>query len=68
MPEQRYIETYDGQGNLIDKEPYEVSDEELAREADEARLREILAMSHSAIPVPVLAEGFILLCKRLGYG
>ena len=33
-PETRYIETYDNQGNLIDKEPYQVSDDELADEVE----------------------------------
>jgi len=65
MPETRYIEEYKD-GKLVNRIPYEVSDEELQVEADEARLKEILDMAHSAIPIPVLAEGFNLLCKRLG--
>jgi len=43
-----------------------LTDEELLAEADEARLKEILTMGHSAMPLPKLAEGFILLCKKLG--
>ena len=65
MPETRYIEEYKD-GKLVNRIPYEVSDEELQEEADQARLKEILGMSHSAIAIPVLAEGFTLLCKRLG--
>ena len=38
MPETRYIEEYDGQGNMINKIPYEVSDEQLADEAEEREL------------------------------
>lgn len=64
MPETRYIEEYKD-GKLVNRIPYEVSDEDLQKEADEARLKEILGMAHSAIPLPVLAEGFKLLCKRL---
>lgn len=65
MQETRYIRHFDKEGNET-QETYEVSDEELQAEADEARLKEIAAMAHSAIPLPVLAEGFTLLCKRLG--
>ncbi len=65
MPETRYIEEYKD-GKLVNRIPYEVSDEDLQEEADEARLREILGMAHSAIAVPILAEGFKLLCKTLG--
>ena len=38
MPETRYIEEYDNQGNMINKIPYEVSDEQLADEAEEREL------------------------------
>ncbi|MBA7711916.1 hypothetical protein ES703_120883 [subsurface metagenome] len=65
MPETRYIEEY-RDSELVNRVPYEVSDEELQREADDARLKEILGMAHSAIAIPALAEGFKLLCKRLG--
>jgi len=67
MPEIRYTREFDVDGNELDSIPYEVSDEELQLEADEVRLCEICEMGHSAMPVPVLAEGFILLCKRLGF-
>jgi len=68
MPETRYMRNFDVDGNELPPTPYEVSDEQLQREADEARLCEICDMGHSAMPVPVLAEGFVLLCKQLGYG
>ena len=38
MPETRYIEEYDGRGNMINKIPYEVSDEQLTDEAEEREL------------------------------
>ena len=38
MPETRFIEEYDNQGNMINKIPYEVSDEQLADEAEEREL------------------------------
>jgi hypothetical protein len=48
MPETRYetIETYDKKGNLIGTEqiPYEVSDEELAREGAETVVTELSAL------------------------
>jgi len=43
MPETRYIETYEqGTGRLLSREPYEVSDEELARQRRHQRLANIL--------------------------
>lgn len=65
MSETRYRRHFDKEGNET-QIPYNVSDEKLQVEADEARLKEIIAMAHSAIKVPILAEGFALLCKRLG--
>ncbi|MCK4698042.1 MAG: hypothetical protein KAT53_07050 [Dehalococcoidia bacterium] len=41
MPETRYIEVY-RDGKLINKEPYEVSDEELEREARQVKIKEFL--------------------------
>ena len=38
MPETRFIEEYDNQGNVINRIPYEVSDEQLADEAEEREL------------------------------
>ena len=49
MPETRYhtIETFDGKGNLIETKqiPYEVSDEELEREAAERIVAELSVLS-----------------------
>lgn len=67
MSETRYMRNFDVDGNELEPTPYEVSDEQLQAEADSARLADIAAMGHSAIKVPVLAEGFSLLCKKLGY-
>ena len=42
MPEIRYIETYEqGTGKLLQKEPYEVSDKELAEEKRLERMANI---------------------------
>jgi hypothetical protein len=41
MSETRYIEVYTD-GKLINKEPYEVSDEELEREARQVKIKELL--------------------------
>lgn len=65
MPETRYTEEYQN-GKLVKRIPYEVSDEELQEEADRARLKAVANMPPSALSVPLLAEGFKLLCKRLG--
>ena len=66
MLETRYIIEYEN-GVEVNRIPYEVSDEQLQAEADDARLKEIAGMAHSAIKVPALAEGFKLLCKKLGF-
>lgn len=42
MPEIRYTEVFDGKGNLMAKEPYEVSDEEIEEERERQRAQEIL--------------------------
>ena len=43
MPETRYIDTYDDQGNLISHEPYVVSDHKLNQEAINDQHVELLA-------------------------
>ena len=45
MPETRYIDEYDNQGNIINKIPYEVSDEELEREKAEETISELSALT-----------------------
>ena len=46
---------------------FEAIEPTLPPTADEIRLKEICDIGNSAIPIPVLAEGFKLLCKRLGF-
>lgn len=64
--ETKLFRHFDVDGNELPSTEIEISDEELQREVDEARLKEILAMGHSAIPLPLLTEAFCLLYKRLG--
>lgn len=52
MPETRYIEEYNNQGNIINNIPYEVSDEELAREQAEEDLAELFSMADDQVTVP----------------
>jgi len=70
MPEIRYIDVYDGQGNLIAQEPYEVSDEQLEAETNQARLaelRQLFADCHSShvIPLPDLTSFMLLICEYI---
>lgn len=44
MPETRYIEEYDNQGNVIKKIPYEVSNGELERERAEQTVVELSSL------------------------
>lgn len=68
MPETRYSEVYEqGTGQLISYEPYEVSDEQLQQEADEARATEILATSPSAITMPEIWQLLRILARRAGF-
>lgn len=59
-PETRYleVETYDGLGNVIGTEtvPYQVSDEELAREQAESDLAELLGQADGDISVPAVGR------------
>lgn len=65
MPETRYIETYDSQGNLISSEAYEVDDDQLAREQDLARLTEILDNPPPLITPPLTGEALVILTRIL---
>lgn len=70
MPEIRYKKVYDSQGNLVDLAPYEVSDEQLAKEANQARLSElrlIFTECHSShvIPPPGMTELILLICEYI---
>lgn len=70
MPEIRYIDVYDNQGNLISQEAYEVSDAQLEFEANQARLaelRQLFADCHSShvIPPPDLTTFLLLICEYI---
>lgn len=68
MPETRYKETYEqGTGILIAREPYEVSNEDLAKEEDERRALEILATSPTAITMPEMWELLRIFGRQFGY-
>ena len=65
MPETRYIQEYDGQGNMINKIPYEVSDEQLT---DEAKERELAKAGQLIDQITNLAQAKTFLkrlCSRL---
>ncbi|MFH1002849.1 MAG: hypothetical protein V1780_01740 [Chloroflexota bacterium] len=59
-PETRYlkVETYDGQGKVTETEsiPYQVTNEELAREQAEADLVELLGRADGDINVPAVGR------------
>ena len=64
MPEIRYTEIYKN-GFLITREPYEVSDEELAQEAQEARIVKLVAKSSRTSAEN--SQLIDLLASKLGY-
>lgn len=67
MPETRHIEIYEqGTGEVIGYEPYEVSDEQLQSEHDEARATEILATSPNVITMPEIWELLRILIQHQG--
>lgn len=70
MPETRYWITEDGEGNVIAQTPYEVSDEELEAEANQARLEELRAIfadchSSHVLPPPDLTAFILLICEYI---
>ena len=67
MPETRYIEEYDNNGNIINRVPYVVSDAELQAEADKATCEQYLAMSPAVITQPQIWWLLRYFGKRLGY-
>lgn len=68
MPETRYSEIYEqGTGQVIDYEPYEVSDEELAQELEDAACQEYLATSPDVITMPQMWYLLRAFAKKLGY-
>ena len=62
MPETRYIMGYKDD-KLIAEEPYEVSNEELAREADEKLLRDLLNIADKDILIPQMGKALKALIK-----
>ena len=64
MPEIRYIETYDNQGNVVETTSYEVSDEELEREQAEGDLEELLALADEQVIMPKIGK-FLKALARL---
>jgi len=63
MPETRYVEVYKD-GVLIDKEPYEVSDEQLEREAAERTIAELSGLADEDLKVPQVGK-FLKALARL---
>lgn len=72
MPETRYIDTYDGQGNLISHEPYEVSDAQLAEELANHRsteLKDLLKQgAYVVVSMPQTGENRIITIQRTSDG
>jgi len=64
MPETRYIEEYDNQGNIINKIPYGVSDEELEREKAEETISELSALADEDLRPPQVGK-FLKALARL---
>ena len=64
MPETRYIEEYDNQGNIINNIPYEVSDDELEKEQAEEDLAELFSMADDQVTVPEVGK-FLKALARL---
>lgn len=64
MPETRYIEEYDNQGNIINRIPYEVSDEEVEREKAEETISELSALADEDLKPPQVGR-FLKALARL---
>jgi len=64
MPETRYIEEYDNQGNIINKIPYEVSDEELEREQTERDIDELFSLADEDIKPPQIGRFLKAIARR----
>lgn len=64
MPETRYIEEYDNQGNIINRIPYEVSDEEVEREKAEETISELSALADDDLKTPQVGR-FLKALARL---
>lgn len=66
MPKTRWIVEEDGQGNIIDKVPYEVSDEQLDNEQTDATCEQYLANSPPLIPMPQIVYLLRAYGQKLG--
>ena len=63
MPETRYVEEYDNNGNIINRIPYEVSDEQLAQEEAEKTIAELSALADGDLKVPQVGKFLKALAK-----
>jgi len=66
MTEIRYIEQYED-GILINSIPYQVSDEQLAAEAEQLTCENYLALSPAVITQPQIWYLLRAFAKKLGY-
>ena len=66
MPETRYIDEYDNDGNLINHIAYDVSDEQLTAEAELATIESYLAHSPPNITAPQIWATIRYIAKRVG--
>lgn len=56
MPEKRYIETYDRQGNLLERTAYSISQEETDKELAEKIITEISTIKYEELTMPKVAR------------
>lgn len=66
MPMTRYIEEYKD-GKLVNRIPFEVSDQQLADEAEKATCEEYLKLSPPVITQPQIWYLLRTFAKKLGY-
>ena len=67
MPETRYIDIYNNQGDLISQKPYEVSDVQLLEEVEKANCEQYLDLSSVSISQPEIWYLLRAFGKKLGY-
>ena len=56
MPQTRYIETYDRQGNLLERTSYSISQEETDKELAEKIITEISTLKDEELTMPKIAR------------
>lgn len=56
MTETRYIETYDRQGNLLERTTYSISQEETDKELAEKIINEINSIKDEELTIPKVAR------------